>query len=180
LTFTVAPAANTTYSWTSESGTENGTPTGDDNSTYTVSGSVFGTKQVRAAASVTYNVGAKGPKTCASTFSDVASAIVNPLPVVTPADVFTYCGSGTFPLSVTVATGESDVTSAATIKWYSNNDTGSTQLETGANYTTETLTASATYYVGAVVNATSCPSASLTPVTATVNLYEGVIDGAED
>jgi hypothetical protein len=174
-----SPDANATYAWTSEGGTEDGAASGAGNGTYTLTSPAAGTKQAHVAASFTYNIGGHATKTCVPTQSLVADAKVNPLPVVTPADVFTHCGSGTFPLSVTVMAGSTDVTSAATIKWYSDNG-GSTQVAEGVNYS-PTLTASDTYYVGAEYtdNGKLCAS-TLTPVAATINLYEGTIEGKED
>ena len=171
--FSITPAANTTYTW---SGTA-GTTAGNDNSTYTVGTSTAGDINVQAKATVFYAAsGGLEAKTCESELSGVKSAVVNPLPTITPTSTFARCGSGTLPLSVTVAAG-GDVTSTSTITWYS--DAGATnQVNTGASYT-PTLTETTPYYVKAVVNATSCASPSPTTVTATVSLYEGEIDGEE-
>jgi hypothetical protein len=173
--FSIAPAANTTYTWEGTAGT----PGGDDRSTYTVGTGTPGNIQVRAKASVFYAaLDALGAKTCESDLSTTASATVNPLPVVIPTGTFAQCGGGAFPLSVTVTAGGSDVTTVSTITWYSDAG-GTTPVETGASYTTPSQTTSISYYVGAVVTTTSCASASLTKVDATVNLYEGEISGEE-
>ena len=53
-----------TYTWTAVSGTA-GAPSGDGNSTYTLTASAIGTYQVQASASVTYDIGGK-QKVCTS------------------------------------------------------------------------------------------------------------------
>jgi hypothetical protein len=171
-----APFTGATYTWTGDPGM----PSGTGDATYILTSPATGTRSVQATASVFYTASAgTKTKTCTSTESTVASAVVNPLPVVTPTGTFAHCGSDEFPLSVTVAAGGTDVTGTSTITWYAENSTSSTQVATGANYSPN-LTVSDTYYVGAVVNATSCPSASLTPVIATIDLYEGEIFGEEN
>jgi hypothetical protein len=180
LTFTLPTADNTTYTWSGATGNT----TGDDKSTYTVSGAAYGTKEVLATASVLYTVGGQ-EKTCTSALSEAASAIVNPLPVVANISDYEECGSGEKELEVEVTAGDATVTGTASITWYADNDTGSTKLKTGVGYATYSpeLIASATYYVGAEYtdNAITCPSAApLTPVTATINLYEGTIGGISD
>jgi hypothetical protein len=178
LVFTVAPAANTTYSWSGEPGT----PAGDDRSTYTVSGASTGAKAVQATATVYYEVNSL-QKTCTSILSEVASAVVHPLPAVAQTGTAAFCGGGTHTLGVEVTVaGNSVPEGEVTITWYS--DDAGTNVAAGsgnaASYTTPNLTASASYYVGATVNATGCAAAGLTRVDATVNLYEGAIGGRED
>jgi hypothetical protein len=102
------------------------------------------------------------------------------LPEITNATIPDLCGGVVKALAVTVAAGTATVTETATIKWYSDNG-GNNEVATGATYS-PTLTASATYYVGAelTANAITCPSATLTQVDATINLYEGEIEGISD
>jgi hypothetical protein len=171
-----SPETGATYSWTWTE-TE-GTPDGTGNATYTVSGAAYGTKKVQATASIYYTATAgTKTKTCVSIESDEASATVKPLPVVEPniAD-YEACGGGIKNLKVIVTAGSSTVTDEATITWYEDNSTGSTQLTTGATYS-PTLTTSDTYYVGAVLN--SCASTSLLQIDADITLYQGVIEGDE-
>jgi hypothetical protein len=177
VVFTVAPAANTTYSWSVVEG-ETGATAGDDRSTYTLSIPNYGTKKVQVTATVDYDINGL-TKTCVSELSSVAEAVVNALPVVEPTGgPFAQCGGGTTTLGVTV-TVAAVVVDGVSIIWYSDAG-GSTQVGTGASYTTPSLIASTPYYVGATVNATGCASNGLTTVNATVNLYEGAISGQED
>ena len=169
LVFTIPPAAHTTYSWSGAPGA----PSGDDHSTYTVSDGAAGAIAVRAAASVTYHIGSLPPKVCVSDFSDEASATVHPHPVITPASG-TQCGSHAL-LSVQVAVGGVPVSADdVTITWYAD-EAGVTSVGSGATYA-PVLTSGATYYAGATLTATGCAATSLTPIDATVHLYEGSID----
>jgi hypothetical protein len=176
VVFGIVPAANTTYTW---SGVSGGATSGSGNSTYTLTSPATGTKTAQAKASTAYTVGSLN-KTCESALSTAASAVVNPLPVVTPSGTFARCGSGTLTLGVNVTLGGTVTTTGLAISWYSNSAGTGTALTTGASYTTPSLTASQTYYAKAVVSATSCASATTTPVAATINLYEGAISGQEN
>ena len=176
VTFTIAPADNTTYTWSGATGT----PSGTDNSTYTFSSATYGTIAVQAAASVTYTVGSL-EKTCVSDLSTTANATVNPLPVISNTTTLNACGSGAKALSVQILVASAEPESnAISIRWYSD-AAGETAIEgaTNASYTTPVLTATETYYVGATVNSSGCTSDGLTTVSAIVNLYEGVISGTE-
>jgi hypothetical protein len=88
-------------------------------------------------------------------------------PAVTPGS---RCGAGTITLYASSAGAEID--------WY-DAATGGTLLWTGNTFTTPTITASTTYYAQARYTATGYVSAKV-PVTATVNLHEGMIGGRED
>lgn len=174
LTFTVTPSDNTTYTW---SGTD-GTPTGDDKSTYTVGSSSTGTKDVKAKATVFYTVGGL-QKTCESAFSNIAQATVNPLPTVTTIGNTAFCGTGEHQLEVKAEVNTS--TDGIMVAWYDNSAGTSTAVSSSTTYTTGALTTSATtYYIRATVTATGCVNATLHQVSAALSLNEGAIGGAED
>jgi hypothetical protein len=178
VAFTVAPAANTTYTWSVVEG-ESGNPSGGANSTYTLTAPPHGTKQVQVTATTAYLIDGKA-KTCISGLSAVAEAVVGPRPVVTPTATAAQCGGGAMNLGVVVTVNSSALDEGlVAITWY-DDAAGTTEVATGAAYTTPFLYASQSYYVGATVTATGCASAALTQVDATVNLYEGEISGQED
>jgi hypothetical protein len=171
--FTASGAgAGATYSWSGASGAVSGTGDG----TYTLTSPAVGTPQVQAAASVTYTSGTLTPKVCVSTLSAAASAQVKPLPVVTPNATYAWCGTNDMTaLGVTVTASDNPVT-ADSITWYDAPTDGSS-IETGDTYDPRPLTSTTSYYVGAVYD--GCASNGRTTVTATVNLHEGSIGGAE-
>ena len=118
LKFTIDPAANTTYTWTLVTG-EPGTASGDDNSTYTVSSSETFTTSVKAAASVTYNIGTLDPKVCVSAFSEAALGKVNPVPTVAQVGDGLFCSSDDVTtLTVQVKVNGTVQSSGVTITWY--------------------------------------------------------------
>jgi hypothetical protein len=171
-----SPVAGATYSWSGDTGT----PTGDDNSTYTVSGAAYGTKGVYAAASFTYTVGTLTPKTCVSDLSTLAQAEVNPLPTVTTVGSTAFCGTTTsHQLQVKAEVGES--ADGVAVAWYDNNAGTGEALSNATTYTPEALTTTAvTYYVKATVNNTGCVNAPLYGVSASLSLDEGTIGGEEN
>lgn len=173
VVFTVPSAANTTYDWLTVKG-DAGLATGADNSAYTLSRPKANTHQVQVTATVDYEISGL-QATCTSMAR--ASAVVNPLPVVVQTGVTEFCGGGAKYLTVGVnANGSPIAGEEVTITWYSD-ITGNTSVRTGAAYTTPFLIAPASYYVGAVLNATSCVSNGLTAVHAEVKLHEGGIGG---
>ncbi len=95
---------------------------------------------------------------CVSATRTAVTATVNEIPIAPSAVNNSRCGTGTVTLSVTGAGG--------TYKWYSNVGL-TTQVTTGASFTTPSIGSSTNYYV-TETNASSCAS-SATTVTATVN-----------
>jgi hypothetical protein len=89
-------------------------------------------------------------------------------PIITSSVSGSRCGPGTCVLSAATTSG--------TINWYATN-TSSTVLGTGASFTTPSLSANTTYYVGATANGCATPS-NRVAVTATVNAIPAVEAGA--
>jgi hypothetical protein len=82
------------------------------------------------------------------------------------------CGSGTLTLGVNVADA-----GAVTVNWYAD-DACTTLLQgNSATFTTPPLTTTTTYYIKAVSNSNPACTSPPLPVSATVNLYEGIIGG---
>ena len=184
VVFGIQPVDNTTYTWTTVQG-DTDTNNGSSNSSYTIgSSATYGMKQVQASASVTYDIGNSETKVCVSTLSDVAAAVVQPLPVITDNTTADACGSGKKDLTVeiTVANAEPKDETAVSIQWYSDKNGGDSAIQdaTSASYTTDPLTKTKAYYVGATVNATQCKSDGLTEVTATIHVDEGKINASEE
>jgi hypothetical protein len=175
LQFTIPAAANTTYSWNKKEGTTNGTPSGDDNSTYTVTAPVAGTYTLTAAASVTYNVGDL-EKVCVSPYATDVLAAAHPLPVVTPVGNTAFCGVGDHILQVQVTPAE-----GTTVAWYTESSGSATPVSTTTTYTPANLTAAlSTWYVRATTaNGCSNPS-PLHAVSAKMHLLPGAIAGEEE
>jgi hypothetical protein len=96
--------------------------------------------------------------TCGIVTSAVSGAfVVNQIPVITTTNPGSQCGPGSLTISATASIG--------TIYWYAAS-TGGTSLATGPTFTTPVLSATTTYYVEAFNN--GCPSATRTPVVATI------------
>jgi hypothetical protein len=182
VVFSIAEAANTTYTWAS-TGIGTGVVSGTGNTSYTVTAAGFGKIEVSATVSVTHNSGTLTPKVCVSSTPATADADVNPIPTLTNVTSTTaVCGTGDRDLIVTVTANGSDVTTGpnTTITWYSD-ENGNTSVngEGGANYFLEDVTVTTPYWVGAVVN--SCPASNnFLKVDATVSLNEGAIGGQEN
>ena len=184
VVFGIQPVDNTTYTWTTVQG-DTDTNNGSSNSSYTIpSSATYGMKQVQASASVTYNIGESETKVCVSTLSEIAAAVVQPLPVITDNTTADACGSGpkTLTVEITVANAEPKDETAVSIKWYSDKNGGDSAIQdaTSSSYTTEPLTKTKAYYVGATVTATNCESKGLTEVTATIHVDEGKITASEE
>jgi hypothetical protein len=174
--FSITEADNTTYTWTKVAG-DNGALSGGKNLKYTLSSPSAATHTVKATATLAYTVDVQN-KSCVSGYSAEVSAVVHPLPEVTPGGPFARCGAGELPLSVTAQAGGSS--DGITVKWYGANSDQGTELHTGLSYTPSLNTLTTTYYVGATVDATGCKSASLAEVAAKVNVLSGTIGGTED
>jgi hypothetical protein len=127
LVFTIPSAANTTYTWTGAPGT----PSGDDRSTYTVSGSTPGAKAVQATAAVYYEIGGL-TKTCTSAPSAEAQAEVRPQPVITSIGE-AQCGSHVLLTVQATVNGVTVTGSEVAITWYAD-DAGNTPVGSGATY----------------------------------------------
>ena len=176
VVFSISEADNTTYTWTKVAG-DNGAASGGKNGSYTLSSPSANTHTVKATATVAYTVGVL-TKSCTSGYSAEKSAVVYPLPEVSPTGTFARCGAGTLTLSVTASAGGSS--DGITVKWYGENDDSKNALQTGLTYAPTLTAQTANYYVGAVVDVTGCKAASLTEVTATINVLPGTIGGQED
>ena len=176
VVFSISEADNTTYTWTKVAG-DNGAASGGKNGSYTLSSPSANTHTVKATATVAYTVGVL-TKSCTSGHSAEKSAVVYPLPEVSPTGTFARCGAGTLTLSVTASAGGSS--DGITVKWYGENDDSKNALQTGLTYAPTLTEQTANYYVGAVVEVTGCKAASLTEVTATINVLPGTIGGQED
>jgi hypothetical protein len=175
IVFSIPPAANTAYNW---SGSD-GTPSGGDNSSYTVSSAAYGAKSVTATASVTYTVGGLD-ETCTSGASNATSAEVHPLPVVSQTAYDEECGKGEKHLGVEVMVGDAS-SSNVTVSWYAGASGGSA-LQSGDDktFTTPSLTETTNYYVAAAEKTTGCESAGRATVEAKVDLNEGSISGTKN
>ncbi|MFC4746176.1 hypothetical protein ACFO5S_01880, partial [Flavobacterium branchiicola] len=97
---------------------------------------------------------------CTTATRTAVTATVNTLPTINTTTQDSRCGAGTLTLKATASSG-------ATINWYTD-PTGGTPLYTGADFTTPSLSATTTYYVGATTTA-GCSSASRIAVAAVVN-----------
>jgi len=102
---------------------------------------------------------------CSSAASQVSVA-VHPLPSVSSVAPASRIGPGTVVLGATASSGD--------IRWYAT-PSGGTPLHTGTSFTTPLICTSTTYYAEAFAN--GCPSASRTPVTASVSKIFTVDNG---
>ncbi|MEN2489095.1 HYR domain-containing protein, partial [Flavobacterium sp. B11] len=87
-------------------------------------------------------------------------ATINTVPTINSTTEGSICGSGSVKLTAAASNG-------ATINWYAD-PTSSKVLETGTTFNTPNLTATTTYYVGAVTSL-GCTSTSRIAVAAVVN-----------
>jgi hypothetical protein len=113
--------------------------------------------QTQAKTGSNYKVTSYDADGCSSS-SSVIAVTVNDLPEVTGVTDGAVCGSGTVSLSASATGG--------TVNWYAASSGGSS-LGSGNSFTTPVLSATTTYYAGAV-SAAGCESAERLAVVATV------------
>lgn len=124
------------------------------------SGTTFVTPALNA--NTTYYVEAVNDDGCPSTSRTAVTVTVNPAPT---APTVSATGTQICPNSTTILTATTSA--GTTVKWYAA-ATGGVALATGDTFTTPALSANTTYYAEAVSTATSCTSATRTPVTVTI------------
>ena len=117
------------------------------------------------AGSVTFTLTAFGSAPCGNTTS-TKSVTITVSPTVTGTTPGSRTGAGTVLLGATA--------SAGTLNWFAA-PTGGSSLGTGTSFTTPFIATTTTFYVEAING--SCPSATRTPVIATVNYTEIDIQG---
>ncbi|WP_425554796.1 beta strand repeat-containing protein, partial [Flavobacterium ginsengisoli] len=103
---------------------------------------------------------------CTTPTRTEVKATINTVPTINSTTEGSICGSGSVKLTATASTG-------ATINWYAD-PTSSTVLGTGTTFNTPTLTATTTYYVGAVT-ASGCTSTSRIAVAAVINTASNIV-----
>ncbi|MFC4476639.1 gliding motility-associated C-terminal domain-containing protein [Flavobacterium chungangensis] len=103
---------------------------------------------------------------CTTPTRTEVKATINAVPTINSTTEGSICGSGSVRLTATASTG-------ATINWYAD-PTSATVLGTGTTFDTPTLTATTTYYVGAVT-ASGCTSTSRIAVAAVINTASSII-----
>ncbi|KAF2326879.1 beta strand repeat-containing protein, partial [Flavobacterium nitrogenifigens] len=97
---------------------------------------------------------------CVTPTRTEVKATINSVPTINSTTEGSICGSGSVKLTATASNG-------VTINWYAD-PTSSKVLETGTTFNTPILTATTTYYVGAVTSL-GCTSTSRIAVAAVVN-----------
>ncbi|MCM0664802.1 gliding motility-associated C-terminal domain-containing protein [Flavobacterium tyrosinilyticum] len=102
---------------------------------------------------------------CTTPTRTEVKATINTVPTINSTTEGSICGSGSVKLTATASTG-------ATINWYAD-PTSSTVLGTGTTFNTPTLTATTTYYVGAVTSS-GCTSTSRIAVAAVINTASSI------
>ena len=136
----------TSYNWTVPAG-------------WTITAGAGTTTITATAGSANGNITVTAVNGCGTSPSASTLAItVNPAGTITGTTPGSNCGSGTITLSATA--------SAGTITWWSA-ATGGTNLGTGTNYTTPSISSTTTYYVDATLG--SCVSSPRVAVTATIS-----------
>lgn len=156
-TFTVAATGVSTYQWqVSTNGgstwtniTNAGVYTTATTTTLNITGATAGM--------TTYRYRCVTTNACGTTTSSGVVLTVNATPTVASTAPASRCGTGTVTLGATA--------SAGTLGWYTA-ATGGTSIGTGTSFTTPSISATTTYYVGATNG--GCTSAR-TAVVATVN-----------
>ncbi|UWY30506.1 gliding motility-associated C-terminal domain-containing protein [Flavobacterium sp. TR2] len=103
---------------------------------------------------------------CTTPTRTEVKATINTIPTINSTTEASNCGAGSLQLKATASTG-------ATINWYAD-PTTSTVLGTGATFNTPTLSATTTYYVGAVT-AAGCTSTSRIAVAAVINTPSSIV-----
>lgn len=156
-TFTAASTGATSYQWQVSTN-------GGSTWTNVTNGGVYSTATTATltitgatAAMSTYRYRLVTTNDCGSTNSSGVVLTVNPSPTISSTAPGSRCGTGTVVLGATA--------SAGTLSWYTA-ATGGTSIGTGTSFTTPSISATTTYYVGATNS--GCSSAR-TAVVATVN-----------
>ncbi|WP_427872173.1 gliding motility-associated C-terminal domain-containing protein [Flavobacterium sp. MMS24-S5] len=103
---------------------------------------------------------------CTTPTRTEVKATINTVPTINSTTEGSICGSGSVKLTATASTG-------STINWYAD-PTSSTVLGTGTTFNTPTLTATTTYYVGAVTSS-GCTSTSRIAVAAVINKASSIV-----
>jgi gliding motility-associated-like protein len=103
---------------------------------------------------------------CTTPTRTEVKATINAVPTINSTTEGSICGSGSVKLTATASTG-------ATINWYAD-PTSATVLGTGTTFDTPTLTATTTYYVGAVTSS-GCTSTSRIAVAAVINTASSIV-----
>ncbi|WP_165352482.1 hypothetical protein, partial [Flavobacterium anhuiense] len=103
---------------------------------------------------------------CTTSTRTEVKATINTIPTINSTTEASNCGAGSLQLKATASTG-------ATINWYAD-PTTLTVLGTGATFNTPTLSATTTYYVGAVT-AAGCTSTSRIAVAAVINTPSSIV-----
>jgi|GEM_PF-2297109 len=112
-------------------------------------------------ATTTYYVSIISVLGCESATRTAAIATVNVIPNNATTTGAARCGNGTVNLTA------SGATTGQTYNWYASN-IGGTSLNNTSSYTTSNLSSTTIYYVS-ITGAGNCESATLSPVTATIN-----------
>jgi len=156
VTFTTNnTVGTTTYSWTNTSADIGLSASGTGNiAAFTATNTTLSPIIATITVTPTFTNGTVGCTGTPQSFT----ITVNPIPTITSTVPGTNCGPGTVTLTAAA--------SAGTVSWYAA-ATGGSALGTGPSFTTPSLSATTTYYVGATSNA--CSSADRTAVTATIN-----------
>jgi gliding motility-associated-like protein len=151
VTLVATGPANTTFTWYSAA-------TGGS---ITNNGASFTTPVLNTPGNYYYYVGASHDGCTDGSESTRVVVTVNPLPasVSVAADSVLVCAGNS-------ATFTAPAVAGITVKWYAS-ASGGTALHTGNTFTTPALNATTRYYAEAT-NATDCPSAQRTPVTAVI------------
>ncbi|MDQ6527943.1 gliding motility-associated C-terminal domain-containing protein [Flavobacterium sp. LHD-85] len=102
---------------------------------------------------------------CTTPTRTEVKATINTVPTINSTTEGSICGSGSVRLTATASTG-------VTINWYAD-PTSSTVLGTGTTFNTPALTATTTYYVGAVASS-GCTSTSRIAVAAVINTASSI------
>jgi gliding motility-associated-like protein len=103
---------------------------------------------------------------CTTPTRTEVKATINAVPTINSTTEGSICGSGSVKLTATASTG-------ATINWYAD-PASATVLGTGTTFDTPTLTATTTYYVGAVTSS-GCTSTSRIAVAAVINTASSIV-----
>ncbi|UPZ18061.1 gliding motility-associated C-terminal domain-containing protein [Flavobacterium humidisoli] len=103
---------------------------------------------------------------CTTPTRTEVKATINTIPTINSTTEASNCGAGTLQLKATASTG-------ATINWYAD-PTSATVLGTGTTFNTPTLSATTTYYVGAVTSS-GCTSTSRIAVAAVINKASSIV-----
>ncbi len=165
-TFTVASTGATSYQWQVSTNGGSSWTNVTNTGVYTTATTATLTITAATAGMSTYRYRCITTNDCGTTNSSGVILTVNATPTVATTAPGSRCGTGTVVLGATA--------SAGTLGWYTAS-TGGTSIGTGTSFTTPSISATTTYYVGATNG--GCTSAR-TAVIATVNNNVGVTSNA--